>query len=75
MRGQISAPMGTEYSVPDSATRIADAAGSPLAAERGEEFSGDRMSLSMGPSHPSTHGVLRLQMELDGEVLTNAATR
>ena len=28
------------------------------------------MSLSMGPSHPATHGVLRLQMELDGEVLT-----
>ena len=30
------------------------------------------MSLSMGPSHPSTHGVLRIQMELDGEVVTKA---
>jgi NADH-quinone oxidoreductase subunit D len=28
------------------------------------------MSLSMGPSHPSTHGVLRMQMELDGEIVT-----
>ena len=27
------------------------------------------MSLSMGPSHPSTHGVLRLQLEIDGEVV------
>ena len=26
-----------------------------------------RMTLNMGPQHPSTHGVLRLQVELDGE--------
>ena len=26
----------------------------------------------MGPSHPSTHGVLRLQLELDGEIVTKA---
>ena len=32
----------------------------------------EKMSLSMGPSHPSTHGVLRLQMELDGEIVTKA---
>src|SRR4051812_9337148 len=30
------------------------------------------MSLSMGPSHPSTHGVLRIQFELDGEIVTKA---
>jgi NADH-quinone oxidoreductase subunit D len=30
------------------------------------------MSLSMGPSHPSTHGVLRVQLELDGEIVTKA---
>src|ERR1035438_6964792 len=29
-----------------------------------------RMTLNMGPQHPSTHGVLRLQLELDGEVIT-----
>src|SRR5947199_9695963 len=28
---------------------------------------GRRMVLNMGPQHPSTHGVLRLLMELDGE--------
>jgi NADH-quinone oxidoreductase subunit D len=28
---------------------------------------GERMVLNMGPSHPSTHGVLRLVLELDGE--------
>ena len=28
---------------------------------------GERMVLNMGPSHPSTHGVLRLVLEMDGE--------
>jgi len=27
------------------------------------------MVLNMGPQHPSTHGVLRLLMELDGEII------
>jgi NADH-quinone oxidoreductase subunit D len=53
--------MATEYSFQDSAAKTAVAA---------QEFETEKMSLSMGPSHPSTHGVLRLQMELDGEVLT-----
>ena len=29
----------------------------------------ERMVLNMGPQHPSTHGVLRLVLELDGEVV------
>ena len=29
-----------------------------------------RMILNMGPQHPSTHGVLRLLIELDGEIIT-----
>ena len=53
--------MATEFAFPDSAAK---AAGAP------PEFQTEKMSLSMGPSHPSTHGVLRLQMELDGEILT-----
>ncbi|MDZ4828024.1 MAG: NADH dehydrogenase (quinone) subunit D [Actinomycetota bacterium] len=32
-----------------------------------EDESGDTMIINMGPQHPSTHGVLRLMMELDGE--------
>jgi NADH-quinone oxidoreductase subunit D len=54
--------MATEYAFPDSAAKNADAAA--------QEFQTEKMSLSMGPSHPSTHGVLRLQLELDGEVVT-----
>ena len=34
----------------------------------------DNMLLSMGPQHPSTHGVLRLLVELDGEKIVNLAS-
>ena len=30
------------------------------------------MVLNMGPSHPATHGVLRIVLELDGEIITKA---
>lgn len=33
----------------------------------------EHMLLSMGPQHPSTHGVLRLLVELDGETVINLA--
>ncbi len=36
------------------------------------ELVDERLVLNMGPSHPSTHGVLRLIMELDGEMVTKA---
>src|SRR3972149_11766809 len=32
---------------------------------------GDTILLNMGPQHPSTHGVLRLLLELDGEIVVN----
>jgi NADH-quinone oxidoreductase subunit D len=32
----------------------------------------DRLVLNMGPQHPSTHGVLRLVLELEGESVTDA---
>ena len=31
-----------------------------------------RMTLNMGPQHPSTHGVLRVLLELEGETIQNA---
>src|SRR5512144_972760 len=35
------------------------------------ELRSETMTVNMGPQHPSTHGVLRLVMELDGEVVKN----
>jgi NADH-quinone oxidoreductase subunit D len=34
-------------------------------------LSGETVLLNMGPQHPSTHGVLRLLLELDGEIVIN----
>ena len=50
----------TELEIPDAAARANIPSG----------LSTDHMVLNMGPSHPSTHGVLRLIVELDGEVIT-----
>ncbi len=33
---------------------------------------GEKLVLNMGPSHPATHGVLRLVLEMDGETITKA---
>ena len=40
-----------------------------LVSERA--LNGETMLLNMGPQHPSTHGVLRLLLELDGEIIVN----
>jgi NADH-quinone oxidoreductase subunit D len=56
--------MITELEVGDSA-RAAAAVELP-------DVEGEKMVLNMGPSHPSTHGVLRIVLELDGEIITKA---
>ncbi len=33
----------------------------------------ETMTVNMGPQHPSTHGVLRLVLELDGEIVRSAS--
>src|SRR5438874_7986727 len=38
----------------------------------GDDIHGEKMVLNMGPSHPSTHGVLRIVLEMDGEIITKA---
>lgn len=42
-------------------------------ADRAAESAGDeRIVVNMGPQHPSTHGVLRLILEIEGETVTEA---
>jgi NADH-quinone oxidoreductase subunit D len=59
----------TILETPDSVARAAaqleqaQSQGGPL---------GEKLTLNMGPSHPSTHGVLRILLELDGEIVTKA---
>ncbi len=57
-----------EVQVPEPAARVVERA----AALEAAELSGEKMTLNMGPSHPSTHGVLRIVLELDGEIITRA---
>src|SRR5437762_5890380 len=45
---------------------------SPSPGEELQDVQGEKMVLNMGPSHPSTHGVLRIVLELDGEIIAKA---
>ena len=38
----------------------------------GDPVSEERLVVNMGPQHPSTHGVLRLVLDLEGETVTKA---
>lgn len=53
---------------PLARTMQAEAEASP-----NDDLIGEKMIINMGPSHPATHGVLRLVLELDGELVTKAA--
>jgi NADH-quinone oxidoreductase subunit D len=56
----------------DSGDRLAEQLGSVVEDDYlfdDEVADEERMVLNMGPQHPSTHGVLRLQIELEGEVV------
>jgi NADH-quinone oxidoreductase subunit D len=65
------------YALPDDAPaegRVFTASGGDWdeIAEEATELGEERIVVNMGPQHPSTHGVLRLILELDGETVTEA---
>ena len=55
-----------DIEIRDTATRATGA------ANELSDLQCEKMVLNMGPSHPATHGVLRLKLEMDGEVITTA---
>ncbi len=57
----------TEQDIPQTQQHIFMAGDHPESAKRTTE-----MLLNMGPQHPSTHGVLRVVLELDGERVSKA---
>src|SRR6187401_79522 len=58
-----------EVESPDTPSRVAAANGA--VGDLSDDV-GERMVLNMGPSHPATHGVLRLILELNGEIIHSA---
>ena len=58
-----------EIESPDPVTRVVAA---DAEVDHADGDIGEKMVLNMGPSHPATHGVLRLVLELDGEIITKA---
>ena len=70
------APRATSGIVDDETTGIPsfEASGGDWSdiAEEAARLGEERIVVNMGPQHPSTHGVLRLMLEIDGETVTEA---
>jgi NADH-quinone oxidoreductase subunit D len=62
--------MATSHTIetPDTLARTAKS----LETISDSELLGEKLVINMGPSHPATHGVLRIVLELDGEIITKA---
>ena len=43
-----------------------------LAPDKEEELKSDLLTLNMGPQHPATHGVLRIEIKTDSEIIAEA---
>ena len=61
-----------EISFKEPAARVAERQAAFGANDELPEMQGEKMVLNMGPSHPATHGVLRIILEMDGEIITKA---
>ncbi len=61
--------MATTLEQPDTLARTIQ---SIEDANLADELVGEKLTINMGPSHPSTHGVLRIILDLDGEIITKA---
>jgi NADH-quinone oxidoreductase subunit D len=45
---------------------------SDLTDLQGEKMKSDLLTLNMGPQHPATHGVLRVEIKTDSEIIAEA---
>ncbi|GCD21917.1 NADH-quinone oxidoreductase subunit D [Cellulomonas algicola] len=72
----MSTPHATAHLVDDETTGVPtfEASGGDWSdiAEEAARLGEERIVVNMGPQHPSTHGVLRLMLEIDGETVTEA---
>ena len=59
-------PSGNSFGSFPAASPFAPVSG-PIIRSVNDPFHGDLLEVSMGPQHPSTHGVFRMVATLDGE--------
>ena len=55
----------------ESTLEIASKPNSEARTSTGRSLRTEEMVVNMGPQHPSTHGVLRLEVVLDGEIVVD----
>ncbi len=69
-----SRPIGQLHLLPhrDNVLRMTEVRMAETANERIDDETDQTMLINMGPAHPSTHGVLRLMLELDGETVVRS---
>ena len=68
------APLAVETHIPERMNSSVDDVIQDAARHNGTDLSKDHpMVINMGPQHPSTHGVLRLVLEIDGETVVSLA--
>src|SRR5260370_1359026 len=65
-------PLELDYRSRLASRRTALRSGLSFASSRTDPPAARRMTLNMGPQHPSTHGVLRIVVELEGETIKRA---
>ena len=63
--GDASRVLGRDNAV----LRLSEAEAAALSLSPEDEIGDQKMIINMGPSHPSTHGVLRLMLEMEGETV------
>ena len=64
--------MSTPDGTTDTVVMVGGQDWNEVVAAAREAAAGERIVVNMGPQHPSTHGVLRLILEIEGETVTEA---
>jgi NADH-quinone oxidoreductase subunit D len=62
----------SETAIPEPGTTLPPAQDDDLAATTTTQIEIDSHAMNFGPQHPAAHGVLRLVLEMDGEVVARA---